>query len=67
MTYGLVSLPVAFGALSTGILFSSLTTSTARNPEEAAQLFSNTLIGFALVETFIFIGIALGLIAHVAI
>ena len=66
MTYGLVSLPVAFGALSTGVLFSALILATARNPEEHEKLFSNTLIGFALVETFIFIGVALALIAHTA-
>ena len=64
LTYGLVSLPVAMGAISTGLLFSSLTVATARNPEEHEKLFSNTLVGFALIETFVFIGITLAIIAH---
>lgn len=52
------------GAISTGLIFGSLTMSTARNPEEYEKLFSNTLVGFALIETFVFIGITLALIAH---
>ena len=60
----MVSLPVAMGAISTGLIFGSLTMSTARNPEEYEKLFSNTLVGFALIETFVFIGITLALIAH---
>ena len=61
-----MSIPVAMGAVSTGILFGALTLSTARNPEEYEKLFSNTLVGFALIETFVFIGITLAIVAHFA-
>ena len=64
ITYGLVSLPVAMGAVSTGLLFGALTMSTARNPEEFQKMYSNTLVGFAFVETFVFIGLALGIVSH---
>jgi F0F1-type ATP synthase membrane subunit c/vacuolar-type H+-ATPase subunit K len=53
-------LPVAFGALGTGVLFAGFNVALSRNPEETESLFNNTLMGFALIETFIFMSIGLG-------
>ena len=47
-------LPIAFGILGTGILFAGYNLAVSRNPEEAENLFNTTLMGFALMETFIF-------------
>lgn len=48
-------LPIAFGVLGTGILFAGYNLSVARNPEESENLFNSTLMGFALMETFVFL------------
>jgi F0F1-type ATP synthase membrane subunit c/vacuolar-type H+-ATPase subunit K len=42
------------GAIGTGCLFAGFLIASARNPEELETLFNYTLIGFALIETFIF-------------
>jgi F0F1-type ATP synthase membrane subunit c/vacuolar-type H+-ATPase subunit K len=42
------------GAIGTGCLFSGFLIASSRNPEELETLFNYTLIGFALIETFIF-------------
>ena len=47
-------LPIAAGALGTSLLFSCYSISVSRNPEEVETLFNATLMGFALMETFIF-------------
>jgi F0F1-type ATP synthase membrane subunit c/vacuolar-type H+-ATPase subunit K len=46
-------LPIAFGALGTGILFAGYNVALARNPEEVENLFNTTLMGFALMETYL--------------
>ena len=46
-------LPIAFGVLGTGILFAGYNLSVSRNPEEVENLFNSTLMGFALMETFL--------------
>lgn len=48
-------LPIAFGVLGTGILFAGYNLAVARNPEENENLFNSTLMGFALMETFVFL------------
>ena len=48
-------LPIALGALGTGILFAGYNLAVARNPEENENLFNSTLMGFALMETFVFL------------
>jgi F0F1-type ATP synthase membrane subunit c/vacuolar-type H+-ATPase subunit K len=58
-------LPIAFGALSTGILFAGFNLAVARNPDEAETLFNNTLMGFAFIETFIFLSFFLGFIVYI--
>lgn len=54
-------LPIAFAALGTGILFGCYNLAVSRNPEEVENLFNTTLMGFALMETFIFISLVVGL------
>ena len=55
-------LPLAFGALATGILFAGYSLGVSRNPEESENLFNSTLMGFALVETFIFLSFVAGFV-----
>lgn len=49
--------PVAFAALGVGVLFASFNLAVARNPEEYDNLFGNTMMAFALIETFVFTGL----------
>ena len=53
-------LPIAFGALGTGILFAGFNIAVSRNPDESESLFNNTLMGFAFIETFVFLALLLG-------
>jgi len=57
LVFGGVMLPLAMGALGTGILFSSYNIAVARNPDESENLYNSTLAGFALVESFVFMSI----------
>lgn len=54
---GLNSSPLAFASLSLGFLFGLSNIAIARNPELEQNLFTNVLISFALIETFIFINL----------
>ena len=45
---------LAGASLGTGVVFAGYLTGAARNPEEAENLFNSTLMGFALIETFVF-------------
>lgn len=49
--------PIAFAALSVGVLFASYNIASARNPDESESLFSTTMMAFALIETFVFMGL----------
>jgi F0F1-type ATP synthase membrane subunit c/vacuolar-type H+-ATPase subunit K len=49
--------PIAFASLSAGILFAAYNLAASNNPDEADSIFSQTLIFFALIETFVFIAI----------
>jgi F0F1-type ATP synthase membrane subunit c/vacuolar-type H+-ATPase subunit K len=55
-------LPIAFGVLGTGILFGCYGLAVSRNPEEAENIFNTTLMGFALMETFVFMSFVLGFV-----
>lgn len=57
-------LPIAFSALSVGILFASYNIAVSRNPEEKDGLFSTTMMAFALVETFVFMGILVAFLVY---
>lgn len=52
---GLNVSPVAYSTLSIGILFGLSNIALSRNPEVEGQLFTNALIAFALIESFVFI------------
>lgn len=52
-------LPVGLAALGAGILFASYNVALARNPEEKDNLFSATIMWFAFIESFIFLGLAI--------
>ena len=57
-------LPIAFGALGTGILFAGYNLAVSRNPEEVENLFNTTLMGFALMETFVFLSFIVGAVIY---
>ena len=63
LTFAFVMFPVAFAALSTGILFSSFNIAVSRNPEEHDRLFTTTMVAFALIESFIFMAIGIAVLA----
>nr|YP_004841724.1 ATP synthase F0 subunit 9 [Ichthyophthirius multifiliis]AEL89266.1 ATP synthase F0 subunit 9 [Ichthyophthirius multifiliis] len=58
-------LPIAFGALGTGILFLGYNLAVSRNPEESENLFNATLMGFAFIETFVFLSFFLGAVVYI--
>jgi F0F1-type ATP synthase membrane subunit c/vacuolar-type H+-ATPase subunit K len=58
-------LPIAFGVLGTGILFAGYNLAVSRNPEEGENLFNSTLMGFALMETFVFLSFVVGGVVYV--
>jgi F0F1-type ATP synthase membrane subunit c/vacuolar-type H+-ATPase subunit K len=49
--------PIAAGSLATGGVFSAMNIGMARNPDETPALFNNSMVAFALIETFIFVGV----------
>lgn len=63
--FGGCMIPIAFGALGTSIIFGSYLIALARNPEENELLFNGTLMGFALIETFVFMSFGLGFIIYI--
>lgn len=57
-------IPIAFAALGTGFLFGCYNMAVARNPEESENMFNTTLMGFALMETFVFLSFVFGFITY---
>ena len=57
LIFGFAMLPLAMGALGTGILFGFYTVAASRNPEDAETLYNSTLAGFAFIESFIFLSL----------
>jgi F0F1-type ATP synthase membrane subunit c/vacuolar-type H+-ATPase subunit K len=47
-------------AVGTGFLFCGFLLACAKNPEELDSLFSYSLVGFALIETFVFFALLIG-------
>jgi F0F1-type ATP synthase membrane subunit c/vacuolar-type H+-ATPase subunit K len=64
LVLGGVMLPIAFGALGTGILFAGYNVAVSRNPEEVESLFNTTLMGYALMETFVFLSFVVGYVIY---
>lgn len=63
MLFAFIMFPIAFASLSAGILFSSYNLAVSNNPDEADSIYSQTLIFFALIETFVFIAIGVASVA----
>jgi len=57
-------LPIAFAVIGTGVLFAGYNLAVSRNPEETENLFNSTLMGFALMETFIFMSFIVAAIIY---
>ena len=64
LTFSFVMYPISFAALSVGVLFASYNISVARNPEEAEGLFSTIMMAFALIETFVFMGLLVSIVVY---
>lgn len=62
LVFGFCMLPIAGGAVGTGLLFASYNLAVSRNPEEVENIFNTTLMGFALIETFVFLSFVLATI-----
>jgi|TARA_B110000211_G_C13972588_1_gene505643 F0F1-type ATP synthase membrane subunit c/vacuolar-type H+-ATPase subunit K len=58
-------LPLAFGILGTGIIFGCYNLAVARNPEETETIFNSTIMGFALMESFVFLSFVVSYIIYV--
>jgi F-type H+-transporting ATPase subunit c len=54
---GLASISLAGAGVGIGVVFGALVTSVARNPSLAKQLFTYTLLGFALTEAIALFGL----------
>ena len=52
--FAFMMITVAFAALATGLVFGCFLLAMARNPLEKDALFANAMIGFVLVESFVF-------------
>lgn len=62
LVFGMCMLPIAGASLATGVLFACYNLAVSRNPEEVENLFNTTLMGFALIETFVFLSFVLATI-----
>lgn len=60
-----VTTTLAGAALGTAVLFAGYLVSAAKNPEEAEKLFNTTLMGFALLETFVFLSFVIAAISFI--
>lgn len=54
---GLATISLAGAGVGIGIVFSSLVSSVARNPNMTKQLFVYTILGFALTEAIALFGL----------
>jgi len=55
LVLGFSILSLSAGIIGTGIVFAAYSLAASKNPEESENLFNSTLMGFALMETFIFL------------
>ena len=46
------------------VLFAGYNLAVSRNPEEVENLFNTTLMGFALMETFVFLSFIVGAVIY---
>jgi F0F1-type ATP synthase membrane subunit c/vacuolar-type H+-ATPase subunit K len=59
LVFAFCMMPIAGAAVATGCLFACYNLAVSRNPEEVENLFNTTLMGFALIETFVFLSFVL--------
>lgn len=59
---GFISIALSGAAIGTGVLFCGYNIAAARNPDEAENLFNTSLMAFALIETFVFLSILIGVV-----
>lgn len=59
LALGIATLPIAGCAIGLGLIYSSYIQALSFAPDLDNVLFSQTMIGFALVETFLVISVAL--------
>lgn len=52
--FSFIMIPIAFAALATGIVFGCFLLGAARNPAEKDMLFSNSMVAFVIIESFVF-------------
>jgi F0F1-type ATP synthase membrane subunit c/vacuolar-type H+-ATPase subunit K len=64
LSLGFISITLGGAAAGTGILFAGYILSAAKNPEEAENLFNTALMAFALIETFVFLGILVSAVIY---
>jgi F0F1-type ATP synthase membrane subunit c/vacuolar-type H+-ATPase subunit K len=62
LALGLISITLSGAAIGTGVLFAGYNIGAARNPDEAENLFNTSLMAFALIETFVFLSILIGVV-----
>ena len=63
LAFATALIPVAGCAIGVGLIFASLLQSEAYAPESSNGLFSRAMLGFALIETFLVVILAvIGLI-----
>lgn len=55
MAFSFLMFPIAFSSLGVGVVFASYNIALSRNPLEKDDLFSTTMMAFALIESFVFL------------
>lgn len=65
--FAFMMLTVAFAALATGVVFGCFLLAMARNPLEKDALFANAMIGFVLVESFVFTALLVSIAVQFAL
>lgn len=62
-----ITTTLAGAAVGTAIIFAGYLVSAAKNPEESDKLFNTTLMGFALIETFVFMSFIVAAVSFMLI
>lgn len=65
LVFAATMLPIALAALGCAVLFGSFTIACAKNPEETERMYGSTLVAFALMETFVFLGLVVGILVNI--
>lgn len=59
ISFAMLMVTIGLAAVATGVVFGCYLIAMARNPAENAALFSNAMIGFVLIESFVFTALAI--------